>query len=181
MAIRKKLFNPMEGEYGEDCIIPLDILLQGYRVVHEPEVVAYDKMESSIEGELATRIRMTLRNWTGTLSRKELLNPLRYPPIAWTIVSHKLLRWLTPFFLIGLFLSNIFLLSKGSIYQILFILQILFYLFALIGLLSHKYQTEIPIISSAFSFCLANVGFLIGVFKAFKGESVAKYEVSNSN
>jgi len=157
------------------------MLLQGYKVIHEAEAIAYDKMASSIQGELKTRIRMTLRNWTGTLSRKELLNPLKHPLVAWTIISHKLLRWLTPFFLIGSFLANIFLLSNGLMYQVLFTLQILFYLFALIGLLSYKCQITIPIISSVFSFCLANIGFFIGLLKAFKGESIAKYEVSSSN
>src|SRR5580658_3669875 len=71
------------------------------------------------------------RNWTGTLSRPALLNPFLYPLTAWSLVSHKLLRWLTPFFLGVVFLSSASLAARGGS-PALFWLQVAFYTSALI-------------------------------------------------
>ena len=180
MAIRKKLFKPLDSRYGDDCIIPLDIILQGYRVVYEPQAIAYDVFPSSIQGELKTRIRMTLRNWTGTLSRKQLLNPFKYPSICFSLISHKILRWLTPYFLLSIFILNPLLLGNFC-YQLLFTLQIIFYSLALIGFILEKKQIHLRIFTLPFSFCLANLGMFIGVFKALKGESITEYHVLESS
>ena len=79
LAMRRSLFRPMEACYGDDCVLPLDVRLQGYRVVQDSQAVVYDEIPSSIEGELRARVRMTARNWTGTLSRPSLFNPFDFP------------------------------------------------------------------------------------------------------
>src|SRR5579862_5617116 len=106
LLVRRELFRPLPTCHGDDCIMPLDVRLQGYRVLLDEEATVFDAMPHSVEGELRARIRMTARNWTGTLSRPALLNPLRYPFTALGLVSHKLLRWLTPFFLALILLCN---------------------------------------------------------------------------
>ena len=99
LTIRKELFRPMEAVYGEDCIVPLDIILQGYKMKHASNAIAYDTWHSESASEFKARVRMTLRNWGGTWSRPVLLNPLQYGGIAFGLWSHKLLRWLSPVFL----------------------------------------------------------------------------------
>ena len=98
LAVRKQVFRRMDLSIGEDCIVPLDVVTQGLRVVHVPEAIAYDAMENDPEREFRTRVRMTLRNWQGTWSRPQLLNPYKYPGYAFALWSHKLFRWLSPFF-----------------------------------------------------------------------------------
>ena len=179
MAFRKELFKPFEAEYGDDCVIPLDIVSQGYRVVHADNAIAYDAMPSSIEGELGARSRMTMRNISGTLSRYTLLNPFKYPLISMAILSHKILRWLTPYFMATLYITNLFLLGEGAFYRIAFYLQSTFYLLALIGFGAEKSNRSLPIASQAFSFMLASVGFLKGTLGAAFGQKVAIYKNKN--
>jgi cellulose synthase/poly-beta-1,6-N-acetylglucosamine synthase-like glycosyltransferase len=175
MVIRRELFKPLDSQYGEDCVVPLDVILQGYRVMHEPEALAYDASPSSIKGELKTRIRMTLRNWTGTLSRKQLLNPFKYPLVSLSLTSHKLLRWLTSFFLLFILILNLFLL-RHPLYQLLFIFQIVFYGLAVIGFILERRSRHLRIFTVPFSFCLANLGMFIGVIKSFLGIKITTYE-----
>jgi cellulose synthase/poly-beta-1,6-N-acetylglucosamine synthase-like glycosyltransferase len=175
MAIRRELFKPLDSRYGDDCVIPLDIILQGYRVVHEPEAIAYDAFPSSIRGELKTRARMTLRNWTGTLSRKQLLNPFKYPLISLSLISHKLLRWLTPYFLLGILLVNLFLL-KNPLYRFLGVIQLAFYMLAFIGFILEMKKKNILIFTIPFSFCLGNIGIFIGVLRSFFGVKITTYK-----
>jgi cellulose synthase/poly-beta-1,6-N-acetylglucosamine synthase-like glycosyltransferase len=175
MAFRKSLFRPFEVEYGDDCIIPLDIIAQGYRVIHEDNAVAYDTFPSTIERELKTRIRMTLRNITGTFSKFHLLNPFRFPLISVSILSHKIFRWLTPYFMIVLFISNYLLLKESSFYKITLYCQLIFYFFGVVGFVAERNSYRIPIASQAFSFLLANIGFFFGVLKALFGQKIVAY------
>jgi cellulose synthase/poly-beta-1,6-N-acetylglucosamine synthase-like glycosyltransferase len=174
LLIRRELFRPLPTCYGDDCIMPLDVRLQGYRVLQDPKATVFDAMPHSIEGELRTRIRMTARNWTGTLSRPALLNPLRFPFTALSLISHKLLRWLTPFFLVLILLCNTQLALDGR-FTTAWLLQIMFYLCASVGWLLTQKQRPAWFFGYAFSFCLANLGFLLGMLKAFRGQRIVAY------
>jgi len=175
MAFRKNLFVPFDCNYGDDCIIPLDIISQGYRVIHEDTAIAYDTFPSTMEGELKARIRMTLRNITCTLGRHSMLNPVKFPLLSFSILSHKIFRWLTPYFMIALFIANFFMIEESSFYMLTFCCQLLFYLLGLIGFIAEKNSCRLPITSQVFSFILANVGFFIGVLKAGFGKRVTSY------
>ena len=174
LLVRRELFHPLPICYGDDCIMPLDVRLQGYRVVQDQEATVFDAMPHSIEGELRTRIRMTARNWTGTLSRPALLNPLRFPFTALGLISHKLLRWLTPFFLALILLCNTRLALDGRFTTVWF-LQIVFYLCACVGWLLTQKQRPAWFFGYAFSFCLANLGFFLGILKALRSERIVAY------
>jgi cellulose synthase/poly-beta-1,6-N-acetylglucosamine synthase-like glycosyltransferase len=174
LLIRRDLFRPLPTCYGDDCIMPLDVRLQGYRVVQDRKAIVYDTMPHSIEGELRARIRMTARNWTGTLSRPALLDPLRFPLTAIGLVSHKLLRWLTPFFLATVLISSALTAVQGE-YSVLWWVQVGFYLSALIGWRLAGKQRPAWVFSYPFSFCLANVGFLLGIVKALRNQKIVAY------
>ncbi|MFZ3341074.1 MAG: glycosyltransferase [Terriglobales bacterium] len=174
LVVRRELFRPLSACYGDDCIMPLDVRLQGYRVLQERRAIVYDTMPHSIEGELRARIRMTARNWAGTLSRPALLNPLRFPLTSVGLISHKLLRWLTPFFLAAVLLSSAVLALRGEA-TALWWLQIGFYLSALIGWSLARRQRPASVFGYPFSFCLANVGFLLGIVKALRNQKIVAY------
>jgi len=174
IAVRRELFRPLPACYGDDCIIPLDVRLQGYRVIQDRNATVFDAMPHSIQGELRTRIRMTARNWTGTLARPEILNPLRFPLTALGLISHKLLRWLTPFFLAVVFLSNAWL-ALGGRAVVLWWLQVAFYVSAFVGWELTRKQRRAWVFGYPFSFCLANIGFFLGMVKAFRNQKIVAY------
>ncbi|MFP7753263.1 glycosyltransferase [Thermodesulfobacteriota bacterium B35] len=175
MAVRRDLFRPMEAAYGEDCVIPLDVVLQGYRVVHVDEATAYDRMPATPAGEFRTRVRMTLRNWQGTWSRGELLNPFRHPRYAWALWSHKVLRWLSPYFFLTVVVVSVLLAPGSWFFQwVCFALCVLF-LAGIIGYLAQRHQVAVPLVGTAYSFLLANAGFLQGTMMAVLGRKITRY------
>jgi glycosyltransferase involved in cell wall biosynthesis len=175
LAVRREIFRPLPPEYGDDCIIPLDVCLQGYKVLQDPRCVVTDEMPHSISAELRTRVRMTARNWGGILGRPGVLNPFRFPGIAWGLVSHKLLRWMTPFFLLAIFLANAWLVYHWRMVP-LFILQCCFYLAAFAGWRRSHAPRCARVFGYPFAFCLANLGFFLGVLKSMRGERVVAYK-----
>ncbi len=175
LAVRRESFCPLPPEYGDDCIIPLDVCLQGYKVLQDPRCVVTDEMPHSISSELRTRVRMTARNWSGILCRPGVLNPFRLPGIAWGLISHKFLRWMTPFFLLSIFLANGWLVYNRRMVP-LFILQCCFYLAAFAGWRRSRTPPCARVFGYPFAFCLANLGFLLGVLKSMRGERVVAYK-----
>ena len=175
MAFRTSLFKPFDCCYGDDCIIPLDIISQGYRVVHSDLAQAYDVFPSTMREELSVRTRMTLRNITCTLSKYNLLNPFKYKFISLSIFSHKILRWLTPYLLITLFAANLFILEINIFYKVSLYCQSAFYMLGLAGFYAEQKGRRIPLASQVFSFLLANIGFFLGILKAGMGRKITGY------
>lgn len=172
MAFRKTLFVPFDSKYGDDNIVPLNILSQCYQVIHDDEAIAYDSMPSTIKGELKARKRMILRSITCTL---KLLNPYRFPLTSFSILSHKIFRWLTPYFMILLLVVNLFIIHEDPLYLFMLYGQFVFYLLGLAGYIAERLKYRIPVASQAFSFILANIGFFLGVLKVLLGQSMTSY------
>lgn len=177
-SVRRELLQPMDPSIGEDCIVPLDVVQQRHLVVHEPAAKAYNAFEEGAGITLRRRIRQTLRNWQGTWSRPRLLNPLRHPFYALSLWSHKLLRWLSPvFLLVALFSSCWLLVTVPSVYSIAAALPYLA-LFGMAGLgwLATVSGRRIPFTGIAFSFLLANTAFLVGIVTATLGRRIHSYK-----
>lgn len=159
-ALRKKLYRaPQPNTILDDFAISLSVINQGYRIVYEPEAVALENSPDSFKDEFRRRIRIAAGS-SQLLFQKGGMPSLKLPFIVFEYLSHKLLRWLTPFFLIILFFSNIALLSKG-IYLWLFFMQFLFYIFALAHTFLKNKLTSMP-----YYFCLTNIAILMGFFRA---------------
>lgn len=175
LAIRRNLYRPIDAEYGEDCIIPLDIVKQGYKIVHASNAIAYELLEHDIKKEFNTRVRMTLRNLQGTLSRSSLLNPVRNFGYAFALWSHKLLRWFSPIFLILLTISTFIIAKDATFFIFVSIILICFYVMAFFGWIAEFNEWDIPIVKIPFSFVLANIGFFVGLVRFFVGHRITAY------
>lgn len=174
MAVKTALLKTMELFVGEDCVVPLDVVLQNQRVIHCKSAIAFDQLESDPKREFKTRVRMTLRNWVGTWSRGTLLNPAVHPGYAFALLSHKILRWLSPFFLLGCAMSLCLLLNE-RIYTALFACMMLLVAMSAAGWMGEKFGKNIPLASHGFGFLLANAGFFVGVVKAMTGSKIITY------
>ena len=176
LAVRRELLKPMDPAYGEDCMVPLDVASQGYRVVHHAKALATDLLDNDPEKEFRTRVRMTLRNWQGTWSRRHLLNPVRSPGLAFALWSHKILRWMSPLFLILLFISATVLALEGNgFFQACVGLLAILGVAGLLGRQAERHRFVLPGTSTIYSFLLANAGFFIGLWKSLSGHKVTLY------
>ena len=121
------------------------------------------------------RVRVINRAMRGILYVKSLLNPFRYPFVSFQLLSHKILRWLIPFFLIVLLVSNCFLLGHWF-YNLIFAAQAVFYLCALAGLLAEKLGKRIRIFAIPLYFCVVNAASLVAFFKTVMGQKTVTWE-----
>ncbi len=177
MAMRRSTYRPLEASEDIDTAGPLDVISAGFRVVNEPDAVAYDEVPATIGGEIRSRIRLILQSMSGRWRRKELLNPFRHPKYSWAIFSHKILRWMTPYFLIVVFLANLVLLNTGHpIWIALMAGQLAFYFAGFLGYLLEQRGTRVKPFSIVFTFSLVNIGFLLGTWGFLRGHHMATYD-----
>jgi cellulose synthase/poly-beta-1,6-N-acetylglucosamine synthase-like glycosyltransferase len=171
-AIRRTLWEPLESDVANDFAHPVQVGAMGYKVVFEREAVAWEKTTASKDEEFKRRTRIVTRGFTafGKYWRKyRMLRGLR----GFCFVSHKLLRWFAPFFMIGLLCSNVFL--EGGLFKTTLFLQLAFYCFALCGAFVESRVFVVPLY-----FCMINLAALVGFFNYLRGGRKAVWDVAKT-
>jgi len=125
-AIRKALYKPLEDDDINDFVTPLQVISQGKRVVLDPEVFCFEEQSEGEGGEYHRQARITNRTLRAIFRNPGVLNPFSYGYFSFFLLSHKLFRFLVPFFVAGTFLANLYLLKVSPIYIGLILIQLLF-------------------------------------------------------
>jgi cellulose synthase/poly-beta-1,6-N-acetylglucosamine synthase-like glycosyltransferase len=175
-AIRRYLYQPLRAEDINDFVIPLQIVSQGYRCVFEPEAICYENAVVHFEEEFRRKVRVVNRSWNGLFRVKALLNPLRYGWFAIQLISHKLLRWLTPLFLAALLVSSVVLISTHWFYTGVAIGQVGCYALGAVGALLEKRHIHHRWLAFPCYLLLMNVASIVGVYRCLRGEKINIWE-----
>ncbi|MGH9758024.1 MAG: glycosyltransferase, partial [Candidatus Acidiferrales bacterium] len=174
-ALRRALWRPLDANLGDDFVLPLEVLRAGYRNVLEPRAVALTLIEQKEPASmLRLKTRIISKDFRGLLAHSDLLNPLRFGGASLALWSHKLLRWLVPYFLLGLFAASI-LLSRAPFFRVALLLQCVFYALALAGLLFRE-RLSVSRWTIPFSFCLVNFAALLGTLQCFAGRTSGQWK-----
>ena len=109
-AIRRHLFQRIpEDCLLDDVFIPMQVVLQGYRVVFQPLARCYDQ-ETSLTGEFSRKARTLAGNFQLMYLLPEVLDPRRNR-VFFQFLSHKVLRLACPLALGTLLASNVVLVA----------------------------------------------------------------------
>ena len=156
-AIRKELYRTMSPDQLPDFVLPLRVVEQGYRVVYEPEAVLREATLKTGADEYRMRVRVSLRALWALWDMRHLLNARKYGIFSWQLLSHKVLRYLAILFLIGLFVSSMWLCSNNVFYTSALITQTIFYSMALLSAVSQELTRRIKLLYIPYYFTLINV------------------------
>lgn len=172
-AMRRDLFEPVPQVGAADMIVPLRVQERGLLAVYEPAAIGIEEPRRESGQEIRSRIRIVVRGFWNLRLQKRLLNPFYKPAITFYLVSHKLLRWLAPEFLISLLLVNLFLLGN-RFYWVTMGLQVMFYGAAVAGLA--RVGTGKSFFGMPYYFCLINYCALAGFARFLMGGSVPTWD-----
>ncbi|MDR2554461.1 MAG: glycosyltransferase family 2 protein [Fibromonadaceae bacterium] len=165
-AIRSELFSelPTHKTVMDDFYITAKILMKNYSCVFCKNAHASEHTSTLEYGEFKRKIRIGRANFNFLFTYLPLLSPL-HPMKAYMFLSHKLLRWFSPFLLIAVFFNSIFLAYTGHIFfKAFFALELLFILAALLGLRMCNY------------FLSMNFAIFLGFCKSFLKEKGGGWE-----
>jgi biofilm PGA synthesis N-glycosyltransferase PgaC len=131
-AIRRRLYVPLaEHTLLDDFIVPMRIVLQGFRVVFARSARAFDIASSSSAHEFARKVRTLSGNLQAVAMEKRLLNPVKNRVFC-QFLSHKLLRLLVPYLCLAALVASA--VSPTTPLRILFVLQVIFYALGFLSL-----------------------------------------------
>ena len=142
-VIRRQLMTDIPDDtLLDDFIISMEIVRTGYKIAYTSKAYAMEYGSADLHEESKRKRRIAAGGLQSCWRLRSLMNPLRYPVVAFQFVSHRVLRWtITPVCLFALIpLNTILVLSgEGIIYTVIWVLQILFYASAEAGLRISKY------------------------------------------
>jgi poly-beta-1,6-N-acetyl-D-glucosamine synthase len=169
-AIRKELFTrlPTNISISDDFLIPMNILLKGYRTDFEPNARAYEALENSIAGDYRRKVRIGAQNMNVLPLIAPLLHP-RYGFISFSLWSHKILRWLVPFFLLTITFLLYSLKDICTCYEILYKITLIFWVTGLLGFVADLLKISVGYLGYPYYFLAMNFALFVGTFKAIFG------------
>jgi cellulose synthase/poly-beta-1,6-N-acetylglucosamine synthase-like glycosyltransferase len=172
-ALRRECFSPIpQNTILEDFVIPMRARRLGFSVLYDPEAVAIEFPASSVSGEFTRRVRLAVGSFRalGDLVRV----PWRgFTPFA--LISHKLLRWLVPFFAITLLLSNVFVMQSPS-YRVALAAQVLFYCWAGLGFFFYQHMRRLRYGLVPYFLFAMHLAFIVGFFRCLVGADRAVWQ-----
>ena len=169
-AIRHSLYDQLDVKDINDFVNPLQIIAKGFRGVFEPEAICYEETAGDFSKEAKRKERIVNRSFRGLMKVKSVMNPFKVGIFSLEVISHKLLRWLIPFFLTGMTLGIIFLSFQGLlVFQVMQVLGVLFVWLAMVGYLKASSNNMSRLFQFPYYFMMANLSSLVGVVQAVKG------------
>lgn len=171
-AIKRDLFKPVSNDVANDFQIPAEVAARGYGVIYESEAIAYERSTFYFREEFSRKRRIIVRGLTGFRNlRRNFGGAFR----IFQFVSRKLLRWCIGPMLPVLYVSNALLLGNRLFY-ILFILQNLFYVFAIAGAILRRGKVKLRIFLIPFYFVMVNAAALAAIATYICGRRLAAWE-----
>lgn len=171
-AVRRNLFRSIPaGTLLDDVYWPMQVVMQGYRVMHDEQAIAYDRLPTNAADEFRRKVRTLSGNFQLVALLPNLLLPWRNP--IWPqYISHKLLRLAVPWALLTALIVSLVL--HSGVYLVAAALQGIFYSLALIGLTSGA-GSRSRLVSACASFVVLNTAALLGFFLWVSGNAAASW------
>jgi cellulose synthase/poly-beta-1,6-N-acetylglucosamine synthase-like glycosyltransferase len=169
-AIRRTIYCPIPDQtIVDDFVIPLLAKVRfGCDIIYDPEATAAEESAPDVASEFRRRSRIGAGGWQAIGILWRLLNPLR-GWVAFTFWSHKVLRWLCPFCLLLMLVSNAILAASSPAYGMFLAVQLLGYGAALAGAYAPRRTPLVRLLRLANMFVAMNAALFVGFIKWVAG------------
>ena len=182
-AIRTELYQEVERDtLLDDFIISLRVAQKGYTIQYDPEAYAIETASANVKEELKRKIRISAGGIQSVIRLASLLNIFKYGTLSFQYISHRVLRWtLAPLSLLFLIPTGLILafnegIIKFGFYSILFWLQLLFYLSALLGWYLENKSIRVKLLFVPYYFFIMNLSVFLGFYRYLKGSQSVNWD-----
>lgn len=176
-AVRKYLCSDWDIHSPSDFNTALNTAKAGLKAVTAPDVLGFYQDLKDPSKEYQRKIRTVIRGMTGLSRHAEVLGFGRFGFFSFQVISHKLMRWLTPWFLLTFFLVNALIADNGVFYFLLFLGQLAFYGVAVVAHFLPNLQS-ISVIKLVYFFVQVNIALLDATIKFMAGHRMTTWKPS---
>lgn len=176
-SIKKKYIHniPSSHPVMDDFYLSLKVLEKKKDFLYQKDAFAEEFTAASLKSEFYRKIRNNSINLSTIQFIIRLLSP-SYPLISYGLWSHKIIRWFSPVLLILVFLTSASLSEYKNFYYYFLILQVLSFMFGLLGFGLKKVGLRIQPLLIIFYFMMTNLAQLIGIIKFIFGRHTAYWQ-----
>ena len=180
-AIRKELFKPVPPNFlVDDFYLNMLVLESGFKAINNPNAKVFEDVSNDLKIEYRRKIRIATGNFQNLSRFKGLLWP-PWTGLAFSFLSHKVIRWLGPFFLIFALLSLTVLAFYSPFYLVLLIAYLGVLLLPLLDLILKMLNIHIFILRFITHFCAMNLAMLVGFVRKNMGVRSNVWEPTKRN
>ncbi len=180
-GIRKQYFINFPNDLVcDDFFTILSIAKHKKRVFFDQLLEVIEIREKSLKGEIKRRVRLV----AGGLSTIWKMKRLLLPDYGWTtffLISHKLIRYLSPLFLITFIVIMLLMNQDSFLFKPLVYSQLFLYITATLGYLLEKINIRFFLFRISVFFISMNIGFLLGIFRFLKQGQNSKWDRVDAN
>jgi cellulose synthase/poly-beta-1,6-N-acetylglucosamine synthase-like glycosyltransferase len=177
-AVRRDICEDLRVNIPSDFSLLIRAREKGLRGVQADDVICSYKSVGSDEKEFRRKIRTVLRGMTAFFSNLHIIKPIQDFKFTFLLLSHKLMRWLAPVFLLVAFIISYILFREAYFYSIFFILGVSFILVAVIGYVLPGLRKNV-IVKAVLFFAITNLAVLVAWWKYIRGDRVVSWTPSS--
>ena len=176
-AARRSVCQTWDNRVQSDFGTALSCVQLGMRAVSDRRVIGYYKNIADSRKEYQRKVRTVTRGMGSLRIRAEVLNVVRYGRFSFEVFSHKVMRWATPWFLLGAVGFNAALAGQNRFYQLLLVVQIAFYLLPGVSWIAPGLR-KIGLLRIGIYFVEVNVAILHAALLTLSGRTILTWEPS---
>ncbi len=172
-ACRTKDYHDFDPILCHDIAMPTYYALNGKRAIANHDAIAYEKAGEVIEDEFSRKVRMNRIILKSILPDIRILNFFKYKWYTYFYFGHRTCRyllWITH--LLALFM-NALLIGQSWLYNVTFTGQVLFYLLALLKVVS---KIENKLINLVYYYTVTIIAQWVGVYNILTGKAKPFWE-----
>jgi cellulose synthase/poly-beta-1,6-N-acetylglucosamine synthase-like glycosyltransferase len=150
----------------DDFMMSMLILKDGHRIAYTSDAYASEYGSADMQEESKRKRRIAAGGLQSIWWLRSLMNPITHSKVFFQFISHRVLRWsITPIALIALIPLNVTLvmMKGGTIYTVIWILQMLFYAAAFAGYLLAMRGRKSKLLYVPYYFLFMNLNVFLGV------------------
>ena len=176
-AIRNNLFSKVPSNFiVDDFFITMQVLKRKNYALLNNLAICIEDVTSDISSEYRRKVRISSGNFQNLFFFKHLL--FDFSSICFAFWSHKVLRWLTPFFIFICLFSSVFLIPYHKFFIWISCIQLVLLLFPLFNYFFKFNNVFLKFIAH---FYLMNFALFEGFIKFIKGIKSSIWEPINRN
>lgn len=180
-AMRAELYRPVPAGFKvDDFYISMKVLEQGFKAIKSVDAICYEDVSNEITEEFRRKVRISSGNFQNLAVFYKMLWPGR-GAVSFAFLSHKVLRWLGPYFMLGAFFSALYLSQVNVFYAVAFILQNMLLLILPIEWLCRRSGVHFIPLRFVTYFYYMNLALLAGSIKYIKGDRQNVWEPTKRN
>jgi hypothetical protein len=176
-AVRRPIAVLLDPKIPSDFACGINAYRLGYRAVSSPLVRGIYTDVKDAKHEFGRKVRTATRGMAALARIPDVLSVRRYGIFAFQIWSHKVMRWLVPWFMLGALASTAILAAHSPLFRAALLAQGLVYALAAVGHLLPSARGNAAV-RLTYYFFQANAALLVAAIRFATGERVVTWNPS---